>query len=80
MKTNKKQLENALSVRKDFLVDLTWRMGSICQFSLGFLQESSRLHEKIILSDAAFLVQKTQCQRITLNKVNNYGLRYFFLL
>ena len=39
------------------------------------------IHDKIILFDAALLVKKTRCGRVTLNEVlNNYGLTIFLLL
>ena len=33
---NKRKLGNALSAWRNLRVDLTWRMGNICQFSYGF--------------------------------------------
>ena len=49
-KQTKEKLGNALSAWGNFCVDLTWRMGNICQFSLGFLQELPRLHILLRLS------------------------------
>ena len=46
----KQKLGNPLGAWRNFCVDLTWRMGNICQFFLGFLQELSGFHILLGLS------------------------------
>ena len=43
-KQTKGKLGNALIAWRNFCVDLTWRMGNICQFYWVFFQQLPRLH------------------------------------